>query len=66
MQLTTTNNDSRTIFPYYVHNQTDFDNPFINRRGFIYFSISKMSFTSEVFKRVQGSVFIKAAGEANF
>ena len=45
MQLTTTNNDSRPIFPYHVHNQADFDSPFINRRGLIYLGISKMSFT---------------------
>ena len=43
MQPTTSNNDSRPIFPY--HNQTDFDNPFINGRGFIYLGNSKMSFT---------------------
>ena len=45
MQPTTSNNDSRPIFPYHVHNQADFDNPFINGRGFIYLGISKMSFT---------------------
>ena len=45
MQPTISNNDSRRVFPYYVHNQADFDNPFINARGFIYLSISKMSFT---------------------
>ena len=45
MQPTTSNNDSRPIFPYHVHNQAGFDNPFINGRGFIYLGISKMSFT---------------------
>ena len=40
-----TSNNSRPIFPYHVHNLTDFDIPFINGRGFIYFGISKMSFT---------------------
>ena len=44
MQPITGNNDSPPILSYYVHNQTDFDNPFINGRGFIYLSISKMSF----------------------
>ena len=41
----THNNDSRPIFPYYVHNQAGVDNPFINGRGFIYLDIFKMSFT---------------------
>ena len=45
MQLTTSNNDSRPIFPYHADNQADFDNPFINRKGFIYLGISEMSFT---------------------
>ena len=45
MQLPTSNNNWRPIFPYHVHNQTDFDNPIINGRGFIYVGISKMSFT---------------------
>ena len=45
MQPTTSNNDSRPVFPYHVRNQGDFDNPFINGRGFIYLCISKMSFT---------------------
>ena len=45
MQPTTSTNDSRPIFPYHVHNQADFDNPFINGRGFIYLGLSKMSFT---------------------
>ena len=45
MQPTTSNSDSRLIFLYHVHNQAGFDNPFINRRGFIYLGISKMSFT---------------------
>ena len=33
------------VFPCHVHNQADFDNPFINGRGFIYLGNSKMSFT---------------------
>ena len=37
MQPTTSNSD--------FHNQADFDNPFINGRGFIYLGISKMSYT---------------------
>ena len=41
MQPTTSNNDSRTIFPYLVHKQADFENPFFN---FIYSGVSKMSF----------------------
>ena len=45
MQPKTINSDSRPIFPYHVHNQAGFDNPFINGRGFIYLGISKMSFT---------------------
>ena len=40
MQPTTSSNDSRPIFPYYVHNQASFDNPFINGRGFIYLGMS--------------------------
>ena len=36
---------SRPVFPYYVHNQADFDNLFKNGKGFIYLGISKMSFT---------------------
>ena len=45
MQPTISNNDSRPIFPYHVHNQAGFDNPFINEKGFIYFGMSEMSFT---------------------
>ena len=45
MQPTTSNTDSRPVFPYHVHNQADFDNPFINGRGFIYLRISKTTFT---------------------
>ena len=45
MQPTPSNSNSRTVFPYHVHNQAGFDNPFINRRGIIYLSISKVSFT---------------------
>ena len=65
MQPTTINSDSRPIFPYHIHNQTSFDNPFINGRGSIYLGISKMSFTFKVFAKVQGSVSIKAARKAN-
>ena len=36
MQPTTSNNDLRLVFSYHVHNKADFDNPFINRKGFIY------------------------------
>ena len=36
----------QTVFPYHVHNQADFDSPFIGGgRGFIYLGISKMSCT---------------------
>ena len=42
MQPTTSNNDSRPIFPYHVHNQTDFGNPYIKGRGFIYLGISNI------------------------
>ena len=55
--------DSRIVFPYNVHNQADFDNPFISGRDFIYLQISKMSFT-EVFTRIQCSKSIKAATKA--
>ena len=65
MQPTTSNSDSWPIFPYHVHNQAGFDNPFTNGRSFIYFGISKMSFTFYVFTRVQGSLSIKAARKAN-
>ena len=65
MQPTTSNSDSRPIFPYHIHNQAGFDNPFINRRGFIYLGISKKSLTFQVFTRVHGSVSIKAAGKAS-
>ena len=47
MQPTTSNNDSRPIFPHHVHNQAGFDDPFINRRGFIYLGISKMKYLQE-------------------
>ena len=63
-QPTITTNNSQTIFPDYVHSQADFDNPFINGRGFIYLGISKMSFIFEGFTRVQGSVSIKTASKA--
>ena len=53
MQPTTSNNDSLPIFPYHVHNQTGFDDRFINGRGFIYLGISKIS------------ISIKAARKAN-
>ena len=45
MLTTTSNNDSRPIFPNDVHKQEDFENPFINGRGFIYLGSTKMSFT---------------------
>ena len=65
MQPTASNNDSRPIFPYHVYKQADFENPFINGRGFIHLGISKMSFTFWVFTRVQDSVSIKAARKTN-
>ena len=43
MQLTTSNNTLQPIVPYHVHIQAGFDNPFINRRDFIYLGISEMS-----------------------
>ena len=64
MQPTTSNNDSRPIFPYHVHKPADLENSFINGRGFIYLDISKMSFTFQVFTRAHGSVSIKAARKA--
>ena len=64
MQPTTSNNDLRLVFPYHVHNQADFDNPFINRKGLIYLCISKLNFTFYVFARVQVSVSIKTARKA--
>ena len=50
MQPTTNNNDWPPVFPYHVHNQTDFDyldfgNPFIREKGFIYLGISRISFS---------------------
>ena len=36
--------NSRPIFPYHAHNQSDFGKPFINERDFIYLDISKMGF----------------------
>ena len=36
MQPATSNDDLRPVFPYHVHNQADFNNPFINGKGFIY------------------------------
>ena len=45
MQSTTSNSNSRPIFPYHVHNKAFFENPFINGRGFIYLGILKMGFT---------------------
>ena len=50
MQPATSTSNSWPIFPYHVHNQTGFDNPFIKGRGFIHLDISKMSF---VFKYLQ-------------
>ena len=61
MQPTTSNIDSRPIFPYHVHHQADPENPFIIIRGFICLGISKMSFTFYVFTRVQCSISIKGA-----
>ena len=51
MQPTASNIDSRPIFPYHVHNQACFDNPFINGRSFIYFGTSKKIFAFQVFTR---------------
>ena len=45
MQPTASNNDLWPVFPYHVHNHADFDNPFINGKGFIYLGISKLNFT---------------------
>ena len=42
MLPTSSNNDSRPVFPFHADNQADFDNPYFN--GFIYLSISKVSF----------------------
>ena len=54
-----------TNFSLLCPKSAGFDNPFINRRGFIYQGILKMSFTFQVFTRVQGNVSIKAARKAN-
>ena len=43
MKPTTSNNDLRLVFPYHVHNRTDFNDFFLNGRGFIYLGILKMS-----------------------
>ena len=45
LQQLTSSSDLRQILPYHVHNQADFDNPFIIGKGFIYLGTSKMSFT---------------------
>ena len=45
MQPTTSNSDSRLIFPYHVHNQAGFHNLFIKEKDFIYLGITNMSFT---------------------
>ena len=58
MQPTISNNDSRITVPYHVHNQTGFDNPFINGRDFIYFGILMMGL---LFKYLS----IRAARKAN-
>ena len=58
-------NPQRPVYPYHVHNLVDFDNPFVNGGGFIYLGILKMSFTFQVFTRVQGSISIKTARKAN-
>ena len=65
IQPTTIKSDSRPIFPYYFHNKAGFDNPFINKKSFIYLAISKMSFALKVFTRVQDSTSIKAARKGN-
>ena len=36
MQPATSNNDSRPIFPYHVHNQASFDNSFINGHSLLF------------------------------
>ena len=64
MQTTASNNDSRPVFPYHVHDQTDFYNPFINGRDFIYQGISNMTFTFYVFTRFQDSISTKTARKA--
>ena len=61
-QPTTSKSDSRPIFPYYVHIQAGFDNPFINERGFIYLGFLEKSST------LQGSsrwLSVTAARKAN-
>ena len=63
--MRTSNNDSQPILPYYLYNQADFDNPFINERGIIYLGISKTSFSFYVFTRVQGSKSITTARKDN-
>ena len=45
MQPITSKNYSRPIFLYHVRKEADFENLFINRRGFILLGIPKMSFT---------------------
>ena len=65
MQLKTSRSDSRPIFPHNFRNHPDFDNPFINVRGFIYLGISKMSFTFYVLTTVQGRVSKNVARKAN-
>ena len=39
MEPTTSNINSRSIFPYHLHNQVGFDNDVNNGRGFIYLGI---------------------------
>ena len=56
MQPTPITNDLGPIFPYHFHSQAGFDKSFINGRDFIYLDILKMSYTFQVFTKVQGSV----------
>ena len=53
MQPITSNNDSRPIVPYHLHNQAGFENLFINGRVFIYLGILKMSFTLNIYKSLR-------------
>ena len=53
MQLITSNNDSRPIVPYHLHNQAGFENLFINGGVFIYLGILKMSFTLNIYKSLR-------------
>ena len=46
MQRAAGNNDSRRVFPYHVHLQADFDNPFINGKSFIHLGKDEFHFLS--------------------